>query len=244
MSDSAPIGIIWAHCNRCYRQTRHSTVAEHQERQEHDGAGVWWLDEYKIIKCEGCEAIHFVHRSIFSEEAYGEEEYWDWKSAEYPPRIARQPPSWLQEIEATHPEHFLYGEEWPILDEALAGILSECYAALHQGSRMLAAMGARAAFERLMILKIGDRGTFNANIEQFIAQGYLQENLKTPLLDAIGVGHAAMHRGYAPTDDVLFSLFDILEGVISSTLVLPDRAKKVQKVTPPRITKSKTKETP
>ena len=211
-------------CNRCVRHTNHDVLAKHEDFNTFGHAG-YVYDGYFIIKCAGCGWIHFIHRH---QTQSGYDPYNRVKkgfTTEYPPPVARAEPEWLSEV-----------------DETLKQILQECYVALQNGSRILATTGARTALEHLMLMSIGDQGSFRGNIEKFIEQGYVQSNLKQSLLDALEAGHAAAHRGYAPTDDVLSSLFDILEGIINATLILPGRASEVQKVTPPRQKKTKANE--
>lgn len=229
MSETPQPQLMKAFCNACVRESNHRILAEHGYREDVDNEGcIWVINEYLTVQCAGCDHIHFLHRSLCSEDTWYDEDgdHGEWKVIEYPPRQARPLPEWISDI-----------------DDVLRAIISESYTALENGSRMLAVMGARAALERLMLLKIEDKHGFAANVDEFIAKGYLQTHLKQPLIDAVEAGHAATHRGYAPTNDVLSGLFDILEGIINATLILPNRATELQKVTPPRQKKSKVEET-
>lgn len=229
MSETPQSQLMKAFCNECVRESNHRILAKHDYRQDADDeSGICVFNEYLTVQCAGCDHIYFLHRSLCSEDIWHDEDgdYYEWNAIEYPPRQARPFPIWFGEI-----------------DNNLRHILFESYAALKNGLPILATMGARAALERLMLLKIDDKGRFAANVDAFIEMGYMQRNLKQPLIDALDAGHAATHRAYAPTNEVLSSVFDVLEGIINATLILPDRAQNVQKVTPPRIKKSKTEET-
>lgn len=88
-----------------------------------------------------------------------------------------------------------------------------------------------------MIDKIGDQGTFAANIEEFEKQGYLskkQKELVEPVLEA---GHASIHRAYIPKTAELVTLVDILENIISVVYVHPQKAANLKKGIPVRAKK-------
>ena len=85
-----------------------------------------------------------------------------------------------------------------------------------------------------MIDKIGDHGTFAANIEEFEKQGYLskrQKELVEPVLEA---GHATIHRTYIPKTAQLVTLVDILENIISVVYIHPQKAADLKKGIPVR----------
>jgi hypothetical protein len=227
-----------AFCNMCVRETNHVVVAQYQRRDATPDDMVWVINEYLTVKCAGCDHIHFLQRTLCSEDLSGDGDEYDdppWRIDEYPPKVARRPPKWLHELRPVDPTFVsLTTSQSDHSDETLNNILLECYAALENGSRTLAATGARTALERLMLLKIDDQGSFKDNVGKFIECGYMQSNLEQTFVDALDAGHAAAHRGYAPTENVLSDLFDIIEGIINSTLILPNRAIKVQETTPPR----------
>ena len=227
-----------AYCNSCMRQTSHRILVEivvwvdfdidtlekfqttNQKEMEDYISEKYgevsheeecYADSYNIVECMGCNEVHFI--SSIYDGPYDPEPV----IAYYPPRIARHFPKWLHD-----------------LDDTLGRLMKEIYAALHNDSRMLATMGARAAFERLMVLKVQDQGNFGANIDEFVTRGYLSPQSRDTLKQALDVGHATMHRGYVPTPEVISDVMDILEGLINAILVLPEKASKVQKVTPIR----------
>jgi len=180
---------------------------------------IWALNYFKILKCLGCDEIHFMETEVFSEDVPmdPDEKYGPQIIAVYPPRLARKVPDWFKQ-----------------LDSEIKSILLETYNALHNGSRRLAAMGGRAVLERVMLTKIEDQHTFKKNVEEFITLGYMQESLKEPLLNALDIGSASIHRGYAPDETTLSSLFEIIESIIHATCIVPDTAESVKKATPKR----------
>lgn len=91
-------------------------------------------------------------------------------------------------------------------------LLWEVYGATRNDLPRLAMMGIRALLEQVMIIKIGDKGTFSANLSAFYEAGYVswvQFEAINRILDA---GHAAMHRGYVPKEEHLNTALDVIEG--------------------------------
>jgi len=118
--------------------------------------------------------------------------------------------------------------------DQIQSLLKETYICLQNDCRSSAAMCVRAIFEAVMIDKIGDQGTFAANIEEFEKQGYLskkQKELVEPVLEA---GHASIHRAYIPKTAQLVTLVDILENIISVVYVHPQKAADLKKGIPVR----------
>jgi hypothetical protein len=89
----------------------------------------------------------------------------------------------------SHPQHFY---------RTLNDLLTEVYKALRNGMPRVAAMGVRAILETIMVEKIGDRGTFKANIDAFQAAGHIGQMQRTLVNSVLDVGGATIHRGYAP----------------------------------------------
>ncbi|MCP4486715.1 MAG: DUF4145 domain-containing protein [Gammaproteobacteria bacterium] len=190
MSDNPEI--IKAHCNKCLGERNHYVL--HEEKQNWDeevepriviSSG----DTFKMLKCCGCESVKLRHSSWFSEACdehrrpYVDVNY-------YPPATSRPEPKWFKSLG----DFFASNEQ-----KYTSHLLSEIYTALHNDSRRLATMGARALLEHIMVSKVGDKGTFAKNLDAFHMQGFLslkQREIIEPILEA---GHAAIHRGFDPS---------------------------------------------
>jgi hypothetical protein len=204
-------------CNKCSGEKNHIVEAKVRRRVDHD-SNFSTTYFYYILKCAGCEDVSFRTEEYFSEDQpWDPEDEWIPGIKCYPPRVARPVPKWFEE-----------------LDDQISDILSETYAALHVDSRALATMGARTALERVMLTKITDRSTFSANVDEFIRQGFMAANLKEPLVNALDAGSASAHRAYTPSREEIANIFDIVEGIIHATCIMPQRAKAVGGATPPR----------
>ncbi|WP_375166584.1 DUF4145 domain-containing protein [Bradyrhizobium sp. USDA 4532] len=55
-------------------------------------------------------------------------------------------------------------------------------------------MGIRSALEQIMIFKIGDKGSFNKNLDAFQQGGFISALQREAMRATLDVGDAAMHR--------------------------------------------------
>ncbi len=209
---------IKTYCNKCQGKVNHDVMACHEERWDDEKTGLWSLDEFLVVKCAGCEEAHFLHRNLFSEDCWPEDDpETAWSVEAYPPRIARRIPDWLDE-----------------LDEKIADVLRETYTALQNDLCRLAVVGTRTALEMVIVNQIGDIGGFEQKVRQFAEKGFMAQNLVDPLLKTLDAGNASAHRGYAPDEKALADIFDLVEGIINSTCIIPIRSAAVHEVTPKR----------
>ncbi|MBR0710902.1 DUF4145 domain-containing protein [Bradyrhizobium liaoningense] len=199
-----PLEKIKAPCSKCMRETTHQILFN----CEKDGS------DYAMIACGGCEAISMRVKDLHFTD---QEEF-------YPSPVSRQMPMWLQYMRLG-----LDADE-----EILGDLLTEVYQAIFGRQYRLAAMGIRAALEQIMIMKIGDKGSFNQKLEAFERAGFISKIQREAMRTTLDVGDAAMHRGFAPTDEDLRIALDIVEGVMAPIFGHADEAKGLGKRVPPR----------
>ena len=219
--------IIKSHCNTCLGERNHYVL--HEEKQEWDdeiepGLSIYGGDTFAMIKCCGCDSVKLRHSKWFSESCdehgrpYVDVNY-------YPPATSRLEPAWLKELK----DPFASDEQQYIVQ-----LLHEIYSALHNDSRRLATMGARALLEHIMVSKVGDQGTFIKNLDAFQEQGYLsakQREVIEPILEA---GHAAMHRGFHPGIEDVNTVIVITESLVETTYVHSEKVSKLKGRVPNR----------
>ncbi len=203
----------WVHCNSCLNSTKHFILAEHEKRvvaAPCDEYGQpWWHSRYTLLVCCGCDSATLRRRLDFSE--------WDDYEVDfYPPQVSRHLPSWRYELP---------GE--------MIGLLTEIYSALHADNRRLALMGARTIIDIFVVDKIGDIGTFKQKLQALVDKGYLASQQQSVLDVALEAGHAAAHRGYQPTSEVLDHVIDVVESLLQ-TYALETASNLVKKKIPPR----------
>jgi hypothetical protein len=196
-SDNQSTKVEWIHCNQCLHPTKHSIIAHHKhidEGPQEDWGCPWWEIEHTLFICCGCESITLRRHLEHSEwEEHSETEF-------YPPQVSRRQPKWHDK-----------------LPYEIQELLCEIYTALHSNSRRLALMGVRTVIDIFMLDKIGeDIGTFNQKLQALVDRGYLGSQQKDILNVALDAGHAAAHRGYQPSPEVLNHTIDVVESLLQS----------------------------
>ncbi|MDO5686870.1 MAG: DUF4145 domain-containing protein [Neisseria sp.] len=215
-----PKTILKAHCNICGGKRNHEQLKLIEKRWS-DGNKYYEIDGgdlYILLECMGCESVKVLHESWFSEET-DEEGYPITTVRYYPSSIFRPKPNWL----------WLLDKEWHVTK-----LLNEIYQALQNDAPSLAAMGVRAVIEAIMIDKVGDHGSFVANLKEFQNKGYIS-SLQLGILEvALEMGHATIHRAFVPKVEQLEVALDTLESLIHALYLLEDQAKHHAKFIPKR----------
>jgi hypothetical protein len=112
--------------------------------------------------------------------------------------------------------------------------LEEIYGAVGKSSHRLAALGIRCLLEQVMIDKVGDHGQFAKNLNTFHTQGFLSLSERDSLSAILEVGHATMHRFHKPKEEDIETMLDIVETILASVYIHPDRANRIADRVPPR----------
>ena len=111
----------------------------------------------------------------------------------------------------------------------------EVYGALHAKAPCCAMMGARTLVELVLIQVVGsDKGSFRSNLSAAVQTGHLTQNSKKVLESAIDAGSAAAHRGFAPNEQQIADVLDIVEHLLQGTYSLERTSDRLKKVIPPR----------
>jgi Domain of unknown function (DUF4145) len=198
--------VIAAPCIMCARETNHTVLAK-QDRSDEDGYQV-----YYFLACAGCGAVSMA--DVWSTSGYDEARY-------YPSPISRKPPEWLWKLRFTR-------------QTPLGELLHEIYEAVQGKQNRLALMGIRAFFEQLMIAKVGDQGSFGANLNKLLAEGFIAKIQLTAIEHILESGHAAIHRGYKPVEQDLNTALNIAETITETIYFHEEEAKQVAARVPPR----------
>ena len=198
-----------------------------------EGDGTSFTQEMMIVECCGCEHLAFSKRSHFSEHVGYEDHpvtgemrmvpHWD--EAIYPPVTYRSPPPWFEDLP----------------DPTLRQISEEVYKSLQSESLYLATFGSRTLLDRLMVLIVGDKGNFEKGLSALIVEGKISEHERDILAPVLEAGHAAAHRGWAPTQQQFKTILDTVEGLIHRLLVLPKLAEELEEAVPSRNSASAVK---
>ena len=175
-----------------------------------------------MLKCCGCDTVSLRCRISDSEslDDHGRPEV---STVYFPPAIFRREPIWLS--------------EFPLLfvgTSFIPELLFELYVCIQNDCRRSAAMAVRALLEQVMIDKVGDEGSFVANVREFQAKGFISAAQQHFLETVIEAGHATIHRAFNPSKNDLISLVNIAESVVESVYVNEHRAAQLKRRIPPK----------
>lgn len=213
-------------CNVCKGKTNHFIRGEYSKTEEDENALVSFTQKALIIECCGCEHLALVKKTHFSEDTdyyhdpvSGEQTIiYNWDEVIYPPVTYRASPAWFEDLP----------------DPTLREISSEIYKSLQTGSHYLATFGSRTLIDRLIVLTVGDKGNFVKGLAALRDQGKISQHERDILEPVLQAGHAAAHRGWAPTKEQLAIILDTVEGLIHRLLVLPKLAEELEEAVPGR----------
>jgi hypothetical protein len=190
---------VKAHCNTCGGERNHEVLHTEKSKWSDDEHALWGSDAYQTLRCCGCEEIKLRHTSMFSEHDEPSVYY-------FPPSIFRKHPKWFDDL------YF----EVPNEERFVVKLLSEIYVAVQNNLPNLALMGVRSLLEKIMIAKVGDKGSFAKNLNAFSAEGFVSGRQKESLEVILEAGHAAIHRKYKPRKQEVVTVLDITEHIIES----------------------------
>ena len=202
-------------CNSCGQKTKHFVRAKHTSNEiidEYEDIG--FKQEMRIVECCGCEHLAFLSRSHFSEDVHNDYDPETgemvtipiWDETIYPPVTFRTLPAWFEDLP----------------DNTLLQISGEIYKSLQTESLYLATFGSRTLLDRLLVLTVGDKGSFEGGLSALVDEGKMSTHEREILEPVLQAGHAAAHRGWAPTREQLKTILDTVEGLIHRLLVLPN----------------------
>ena len=213
-------------CNICKGNTNHFIRGEHSSIDHNDRDGTSFTQHSLIVECCGCENLALVKKTHFSEHIgyYQDpvsgkeimEELWD--VSIYPPVTYRVTPTWFEDLP----------------DPTLRKIAREIYKSLETESHYLATFGSRTLIDRLIVLTVGDKGSFVKGLNALQDEEKISQHERDILEPVILAGHAAAHQGWEPSKEQLKFILDTVEGLIFRLLVLPSLAEQLEEVVPSR----------
>jgi hypothetical protein len=209
---------IFVHCTECLRETNHRLLLTVSKKPNGPFLEVGPNETlYEIIQCRGCDSVSMIHR---------QDEGGSWAVEYYPSRVSRQLPPWIDDIA----KKTVGGNN----GAHLASLLREIYRATANNNYRLVAMGIRAILEQVMVEKAQDQGSFSRNLECFYKEGYISFVQRDQVEAVLQVGHAAIHRMFAPEKSDVDALLDITESVLSAIYINTDISARVADRVPKR----------
>jgi Domain of unknown function (DUF4145) len=204
------MGVVSAHCNRCGDIRNHDVLKTEQRAWEIESFDTRGIDTYDMLSCSGCREIKLRHTALGDG---------DTRVAYYPPATFRPEPRWMEKLWLTLPPG----------QEQVHDLLKQVYVALQNGLLSLAAMGIRAVVETVMVQTCGDCGSFAKNLKNFEELGFVSRLQRIQIESVLEIGHATIHRGFAPSAEELAALLDITEQLLQVIYLHSEHAALLQK---------------
>jgi hypothetical protein len=221
--------LIKGQCPNCGGGRNAYVRGEHVVRTSDEDDGTSASDTGMILECCGCERIYFRRDQWFSEwETLGEHPITGAPRLEggvdttyWPAPVARTPPTWINSIEQA--------------DRDLGNLVREMYTALNNDLRVLAAIGARTAFDRSSeLLGVDPAVSFEEKLDKLVEFGKVSAEERGTLDVLVDAGSAAAHRGWIPQVKELNTMMDIIEMFLHRAFILGEGIRVLKSVVPPK----------
>jgi hypothetical protein len=116
----------------------------------------------------------------------------------------------------------------------LAQLLYEVHVAIDHRLYTLTSMGLRALIDTVILDKVGDAGTFKDKLKALQSAGFIAAHQLETLGAAIDAGNASAHRGFTPEEQDITTVQEIVEHLLQSVYVHPEKARELAQRTPKR----------
>ncbi|MFB3896168.1 MAG: DUF4145 domain-containing protein [bacterium] len=203
---------IWVPCERCGKETVHLALTKVKLHDESEDGDIQVWHQYYTIKCLGCKTVSFCEEHQCTEDC----DPWSGElinfQSVYPCRIACRP--LLDDI---------YD-----LPQGVATIYKETHKALSDKLAILAGIGLRAIVEAVCNERNTQGNNLNEKIDDLNKQGILTKDA-CDILHAIRLlGNDAAHKTQGNTEKELFTAFEVVEHLLKTVYIIPQKAKKLK----------------
>lgn len=204
-------------CIKCDGETCHKVLFSVNVLESEDEISV--SREYEIIICQGCKEVSFRTSSSCSEDmSYdletGEVDYNE-DIKLYPSRIAGR-----KQVKDMY-----------FLPDEVLKIYKETHGALCGRLSILAGIGIRALVESVCREKEAQGSNLENKIDDLVTKGVLTHDSAQTLHSTRLLGNKSAHKTTAASDDELDIAMDIVENLIKTVYVIPQKAKRLNKKT-------------
>lgn len=203
---------IRCYCDSCQQETNHIELA--RERQHSTDNEYWWMCDYCIVKCCGCDNISLL--TATEEEAIIQVD--DHGNAMFPT------------IYKTYPNHKPFADKldniWPIPSN-ISTIYCEIIEALNNDCFLLAAAGFRVIVEAICIDNGIEGKTLESKINNLFKKGIITKNDRDRLHSIRFMGNDSVHYIKTPTKQQLKLVLDVIHNMLNGLYVLTDKCNKI-----------------
>lgn len=201
--------ILKNYCNYCDKHTNHEVIAQHSYHSDPDDYN--FAVYHKLVKCLGCDNISLRKEEHDIESAYQiDNNEWD------VPITIQNFPKKLQNHKDIEQDY--------LIPELVKNIYKEVILTLQEDAKILASLGLRACIEAVCNhLEITGRN-LEIRINKLATIGFISKR-DAELLHAIRfMGNDSAHEIKAPKESALKIALEIVEHLLQSVFILPERA--------------------
>jgi hypothetical protein len=202
-------------CKRCDGETYHKVLhSVHIHESEHE-IDVW--QDYEIVFCQGCREVSFRMQSACSEDIIADPETGEPTLEEdielYPSRIAGR-----KQVKDMY-----------LMPNEVLQIYKETHGALCARLNILAVIGIRTLVESVCKEKEAQGVNLKNKIDDLVTKGVLTHDNAETLHKTRLLGNKSAHEIIAASYGELDIAMDIVENLIKTVYVIPQKAKRLSK---------------
>jgi hypothetical protein len=171
-----------------------------------------FCNDYKIIKCSGCDTVSY--RSTKSSSEYQDFENNGPREERFPSLKKRA------------------GKRFKHLPAALAKIYQEVIASYNNDGFILCASGVRAILEGVCKDKGVINGTLQNKMQDLCTNNFISQNYENILRKLQILGNGAIHELQEPTHEEISTALDIIEHITEALYEIPRKAEILKQRTP------------
>jgi hypothetical protein len=202
-------------CIRCDGETYHKVLHSVHVHESENEIDVW--SDFEIVCCQGCKEASFRSNSMCSEDI------------NYDPETGEQS---LDENVGLYPNR-LAGrkqvKDMYLLPDEVLKIYKETHGALCGRLNILAGIGIRALVESVCREKEAQGANLKNKIDDLVTKGVLTQDSAETLHSTRLLGNNSAHETIAASDEELDIAMDIVENLIKTVYVIPQKAKRLNK---------------
>lgn len=204
-------------CTNCDGNTYHKVLYSIQKTESDDDIDVW--TDHEVVYCQGCKGISFRKSTVCSEDIHFDpvtgEQLFTADIDLYPNRIAGR-----RQIKDMY-----------LLPQQILKIYKETHNALSSQLNILAGIGIRTLTESVCKEKNTKGITLELKINDLVAKSVLTQDQAETLHKTRLLGNIAAHEIVAASDSDLDIAMDIVENIIKTVYIIPQKAKRLIKPT-------------
>ncbi len=199
-------------CSKCANETSHKVLTRVKQVAEYARGTITEVSNYNVVICGGCKCVSFCIAESNSEDVDIDEEgeqYHPVAYTPYPPRLNGRK----------------LVDETTSLPHGIATVYKEMHSSLCSGNYILTGIGIRALLEAIVNDKKAKGGNLAERITGLISLGLITKD-GADILHAIRVlGNKAAHEVVANSLSELNAAIDVVEHLIASVYLIPQKAK-------------------